>query len=279
MCGRFVMATPVAELARLFGVPDRPNLAPRWNVAPTQEIAVIRARPPAAEDGDGVNGDGMSGDGAAGAGAEPRPAAQLVPMRWGLVPFWAKEAGIGARLINARADTLAEKPAFREALKHRRCLIPADGFYEWSSVGGRKQPHYIHRRDGGVLAFAGLWESWRGPKGEPPLDPPLLTATIITTEANATLRPLHGRMPVILAEGDRDRWLDPVTPVAQALALLRPAADDLLRAMPVSPRVNAVRNDDAACIRPLSEDGAGAEGAGRDGPDGGGDGEREPRLL
>lgn len=240
------MATPVAELARLFGVPERPNLAPRWNVAPTQEIAVIRARPPAGEDGDGQEG------------ADHRPAAQLVPMRWGLVPFWAKDAGIGARMINARADTLAEKPAFREALKRRRCLIPADGFYEWSGGAGRKQPHYIHRRDGGLLAFAGLWESWRGPKGEPPLDPPLLTATIVTTEANATLRTLHERMPVILPEGDHARWLDPATPPEQALALLRPAADDLLLAVPVSPRVNAVRNDDADCIRPLvAEDGPG----------------------
>ncbi|ACI99003.1 SOS response-associated peptidase [Rhodospirillum centenum] len=267
MCGRFVMATPVAELARLFGVPERPNLAPRWNVAPTQEIAVIRARPPSEEGDrcDGANGTGKPG-------ADPRPAARLVPMRWGLVPFWAKDAGIGARLINARADTLAEKPAFREALKHRRCLIPADGFYEWSGAAGRKQPHYIRRRDGGLLAFAGLWESWHGPKGELPLDPPLLTATIVTTEANATLRPLHGRMPVILAEADRGRWLDPATPVGEALALLRPAADDLLGTVPVSPRVNAVRNDDAACIRPLSE-----EREAEDGPDGGGP--REPRLL
>lgn len=234
------MATPVAELGRMFGFPERLNLAPRWNVAPTQEVPVLRA---------------------AGEGDEPGP--HLVPMRWGLVPFWAKDAGIGSKMINARADTLAQKPAFREALKRRRAVLPADGFYEWRLEGGKKMPLYIRRRDGLPLAFAGLWESWKGPK-EAPLPQPLLTATIVTTDANAPLRALHDRMPVILDPDGWRRWLDPATPVAEAEALLRPAPDDLLELIPVSTRVNSVRNDDAACIAPLTAgEAAGAVGTQR----------------
>lgn len=234
------MATPVAELGRMFGFPERLNLAPRWNVAPTQEVPVLRA---------------------AGDGDEPGP--HLVPMRWGLVPFWAKDAAIGSKMINARADTLAQKPAFREALKRRRAVLPADGFYEWRLEGGKKMPLYIRRRDGLPLAFAGLWESWKGPK-EAPLPQPLLTATIVTTDANAPLRALHDRMPVILDPDGWRRWLDPATPVAEAEALLKPAPDDLLELIPVSTRVNSVRNDDAACIAPLAAgEAAGAVGTPR----------------
>lgn len=222
------MATPVAELGRLFGFPERPNLAARWNVAPTQEVSVMRA---AAE------------------GEEP--GLHLTTMRWGLVPFWAKDAAIGSRMINARADTLAEKPAFREAFRRRRALVPADGFYEWREEGGRKMPLYIRSTDGRPLVFAGLWERWSGPK-DAPLEAPLVTVTIVTTDANTPLRSLHDRMPVILDDEGMRRWADPATPAAEAAALLRPAADDLLELVPVSTRVNSVRNDDAACIAPLS---------------------------
>lgn len=221
------MATPVAELSRIFGFTERPNLAPRWNIAPTQEIPVIRA---------------------GGEGEDPGP--HLILMRWGLVPFWAKDAAIGSRMINARAETLAVKPAFRDALKRRRAIVPADGFYEWRSDAGRKMPLYIRRRDGRPMAFAGLWESWRGTK-EAPLAEPMLTATIVTTEANAPLRTLHDRMPAVLDEDDRLGWIDPDTPTAEALRLLRAAPDGLLELIPVSQRVNSVRNDDAACIAPV----------------------------
>jgi len=223
------MATPVAELGRMFGFAERPNLAARYNVAPTQEIATVQTR------GDG-DGDGE--------------ARQLTLMRWGLVPFWAKDLSIGSKMINARDDGLAEKPAFREAVRRRRCLIPADGFYEWQTVEGRKQPLYIRRRDGRQLAFAGLWESWKGPKGEPPLAEPVLSATIVTTSANATLRPVHDRMPVILDEADWPLWLDVSASAGDALRLLRPAADDLLETVPVSTRVNSVRNEGPELILP-----------------------------
>ncbi|WP_119678126.1 SOS response-associated peptidase [Indioceanicola profundi] len=236
MCGRFVLASPVAEIGRVFGVAERPNLEARWNVAPTQTIATIRARS-AGEDGEAAEGG-----------------RQLVPMRWGLVPFWAKDAGIGSKMINARADTLAEKPAFREAFRRRRVLIPADGFYEWQAVGGKKQPYYIRPRNGGMLAFAGLWESWRGPKGEPPLPEPLLTATIVTTDTNRALSFLHDRMPVILDAGNWDAWLDPATPPQRLQDLLRPAADDLLETVPVSTAVNSVRNEGEELIRPMEQE-------------------------
>ncbi|MFM2041701.1 MAG: hypothetical protein RLY86_277 [Pseudomonadota bacterium] len=226
MCGRFVLATPVAEIGRLFGTEERPNLPARWNIAPTLPIATIRA------------GEGQTGE----------ARRELVLMRWGLVPFWAKDPAIGSRMINARADTLAEKPAFREAFRRRRVLIPVDGFYEWETDGKAKQPHYIRARAGGMLAFAGLWESWRGPIAS---DPPLLSAAIVTTEANATLRFLHDRMPVILDPADWPRWLDPTAPPDALQALLRPAADDLLETVPVSPAVNSVRNEGEALILPL----------------------------
>jgi len=229
MCGRFVVATPVAEMGRIFGFPERPNLAPRWNVAPTQEIPVIRR-----EVGDAGAGDGR----------------HLSMMRWGLVPFWAKDAGIGSKMINARADGVADKPAFREAYRRRRCLIPADGFYEWQALpGGKKQPLYIRRRDGRPIAFAGLWECWRGPKGGAPLDHPLFTATIVTTDANTLMRQVHDRMPVILEEADWDHWLDAGATGGEAL--MRPAAEDVLELFPVSTRVGSVRNDGPDLIQPI----------------------------
>ena len=219
MCGRFSQTRSWSELAELYeapgGEPPR-NLAPRYNVAPTQAIPIVR-----------IEEDGRRG---------------LVMARWGLVPSWAKDVAIGARLINARAETAAEKPAFRDAVRRRRCLIPADGFYEWQArPRGPKQPHHIARADGGAMAFAGLWERWdRAPDGRP-----LVSCTILTTEANALVRPIHDRMPVILDPEDEGPWLDVGDP-----ARLRPISADALRANPVGRRVNDVRNDDPACREP-----------------------------
>lgn len=228
MCGRYTLTHPAAELARVFDFLERPNLPPRYNAAPTQELPVVRRR--------------------ADAGGR-----ELVPMRWGLVPFWADDPSIGSRMINARSETALGKASFRNAMRERRCLVPADGFYEWKAApGGARQPFRIVARDRGPFAFAGLWEVWKGPKGAP-LDRPLQSFTILTTTANPALRPLHERMPVILDPAAFDAWLDPGMPAGEAASLLRPCPDDWLDVYPVSTRVNAVRNDDEACIAPLAE--------------------------
>ena len=220
-----LLTTPVSELQKLFQFPEAPNLAQRWNIAPTQDIAAVR------RDGDEKH---------------------LALLRWGLVPHWADDPSIGSRMINARAETLADKPAFRTAFRQRRCLIPIDGFYEWKALEGgkRKQPYAIRRRDRAPLALAGLWESWPGPKGQP-LPQPMQTAAIVTTTANAVLRPLHERMPVVVAPEDWDLWLDPAAPVPMVQGLLRPAPDADLEAYPVSTPVNSVRNADQSCIVPF----------------------------
>ncbi len=221
-----LLTTPVAELRAIFCVAERPNLRPRWNVAPTQEVPAVR------REGDGRH---------------------LVLLRWGLVPFWAGDPSVGARMINARAETVAGKPAFRDAFRRRRCLVPADGFYEWRAEGRRRQGYAIRRRDRAPFAFAGLWERWNGPKGGPAPAAPLETVTVITTTANATLAPLHERMPVILDAGDWERWLDPAAPAAELERLLVPAPDGLLEAYPVGPRVNSVANDDESCAAPRDD--------------------------
>jgi putative SOS response-associated peptidase YedK len=229
MCGRFTLRTPATVLIEHFDLDVRAGrqlelFPPRYNIAPTQEIAVLRADP-----------------------AENRRAASL--MRWGLIPAWSKDVAPGPPLINARAETLAEKPAFRAAFRARRCLIPADGFYEWQppTAGGRgkKQPYYVHRPDGRPFAFAGLWERWKLPAGGTPIE----SCTIVTTAANATLRELHDRMPVVLAPCDYGLWLDPRVDEPAALAhLLAPCGDDELVAEPVTTHVNRVANDDPKCI-------------------------------
>lgn len=218
-----MLTSPVSAIERIFGVPERPNLKPRWNIAPTQEIPIIR---------------------------KDKDRRRLALPRWGLVPSWAEDPSIGARMINARSESAAEKPAFREAFRLRRCLVPVDGFYEWAEVDGRKQGRIIRCRDRALFALAGLWECWRGPKGGPAVEPPLETATVLTTSANAALSVLHDRMPVILDEGDWAAWLDPETPLSDLATLLRPAPDDLLDLTPVGPRVNSVRNDDPGCLDP-----------------------------
>jgi putative SOS response-associated peptidase YedK len=184
-----------------------PNLKPSWNVAPTQEIGVI--------------------------GAKEAGGLGFTRMRWGLIPSWAKDASAGAKMINARADTIAEKPAFREAFRKRRCVIPVSGFFEWQGSGAAKTPWHITSAKDEPLSLAGLWERWRDGEGQW-----MRTATIITTDANEALRPLHHRMPVILARADVETWL------AEGDArLLKPCPDEWLTRWPVSPRVNNVRND------------------------------------
>lgn len=222
MCGRYIITSPVDAIRQLFGVEERPNLAARYNVAPTDAVPIVR-RPPRAE------------------------GRELVTVRWGLIPAWAKDARIGARMINARAETVATNGAFAESFARRRCLIPADGFYEWLAAGKERLPWLIRRRDRALFAFAGLWSFWRDPAGAP-----VPSCTIVTTTANAVLAPLHDRMPVILDPADHEAWLA-AEPEA-ALALLRPAPDDLLDAIRVGTRVNAVRNDDPSLLDPTSPD-------------------------
>lgn len=219
MCGRYLLIAPVEALRRLFGVTESPNLAARYNIAPTQEAAVVRI----------------------GAGGR-----ELAKLRWGLVPHWAKNTNIGAGLINARAESAAEKPSFRAAYRKRRCLVPADGFYEWKGEGTAKQPYLVARPDGATLAFAGLWEHWQGQGEDGPLT--IESFAILTTDANATLKPIHPRMPAILDRRDYEAWLDAGN--ARAGELLRPAPDEALAAVPVSTRVNAVRNDDPDVMTP-----------------------------
>ena len=216
MCGRYLLYTPVATLVRAFGLdPDlRPNLEPRYNLAPTQEVAIVR------------RAEGTR---------------RLDRARWGLIPSWAKDPSIASRLINARSETAPEKPAFRSAFKSRRCLVPADGFYEWVKDGKAKQPWLLEPAAGGPIAFAGLFEHWHQPDGVE-----LRTMTILTTDASADIRHLHDRMPVILGSDAYDAWLEAPPPVAHALC--RPAPEGLLRCRPVDCRVNAVRNDDASLI-------------------------------
>ncbi|MEP6624158.1 MAG: SOS response-associated peptidase [Acidimicrobiia bacterium] len=224
MCGRFVQASAPTLLTEHFDV-DELVLdelpAPSYNVAPRMEVLAVLER-----DRRRLMG----------------------PMRWGLVPSWADDLGIGDRLINARAETLTEKPAYRHAFERRRCIIPADGFYEWQTlVGGKKHPVFIRARDGAPLAFAGLAEAWRDRTQD--AGPWIRTCAVITTRANGTLAPVHDRMPVMLDRADWDQWLDRDLTEASALEpLLVPAPDDLLEFWPVSTRVNAARNDDARLI-------------------------------
>ena len=217
MCGRFVSATPPDQVAAYFGT-EAPEalLEPSYNVAPTRDVYAVLA-------------DGST--------------RRLDAFHWGLVPRWAKELKVGARMINARAETLASKGAYKPAFQKRRCLIPADGFYEWAKRPGvkAKQPYFVHRPDGAPYAFAGLWELWRGPDGE---GEPLRSCTIITTAANETMATVHDRMPVILPPEAWDTWLDRECDDLDLLGkLLVPAPPALTVLRPVSTEVNNVRHD------------------------------------
>ncbi len=221
MCGRFTQAADGEIIARVFDLPEAPRMAPRYNIAPTQEVAAVRA------DGAGR---------------------RISLLHWGLIPSWAKERTMGARMINARADTLAEKPAFRSAFRARRCLIVADGFYEWQKPGGGKRPHFIGFRDRRPFGFAGLWERW-SPEGDEAVE----SCTIITTEANDLLAPIHDRMPVILEPDQFALWLDPtVTDPARVAGLLHPYPSGALEAYPVGLLVNNPANDSPACLDRLA---------------------------
>jgi len=217
MCGRFTMATSGEIIADVFGLSAVPKLAPRYNIAPTQDVAAIRC--------------------------DEGSRRALMFLRWGLIPSWASDAAIGNRMINARAETLAEKPAFRAALRSRRCLVIADGFYEWQKLGARKQPHLVRFRDGRPFAFAGLWERWQPGTGDT-----VESCTIVTTAANEVVAPVHDRMPVILDETGIATWLDPGGRDAAALAhLLTPFAAGEMEAFPVGLLVNNPANDVSQC--------------------------------
>ena len=236
------------------------DLPPDYNVAPTKQIYAVLTRNPGSPQDPGP------------AGEEPAER-QLHVVRWGLVPYWAKDRSIGSRMINARAETVADKPAFRRAFARRRCLLPADGFYEWQQVtdggGKRKQPYYIYRTDGGVLAFAGLYELWRDPSV--PEDDPgawLWTATIITTRAEDEVGRIHDRMPMVIEPAAWPDWLDPGnTDPADVTPLLVPASSGTLTSYPVSTAVNNVRNNGPELREPLPGSGAPAPAGARP-PDG-----------
>lgn len=222
MCGRFTLRTSAKKVAKAFDVPEVPELFPRFNIAPTQPVAVVRR-------------------------AADRPERELASLRWGLIPSWSEDAKTGARMINARSETAADLPAFRNAFRRRRCLIVADGFYEWQKLNGKKQPYFIHLKDDQPFAFAGLWESWRIPDKQH-----IESCTILTTEANDLIRFLHDRMPVILRPADYDRWLDPAQEKVEELSpLLQPLPSEEMSAEAVSSLVNNARNEDPKCIEPL----------------------------
>jgi putative SOS response-associated peptidase YedK len=222
MCGRFTLFEADKILSKEFGVSSIPPLSPRYNIAPSQLVATVRAT-------------------TAGSGRE------IALLRWGLIPSWSKDPAIGNRLINARAETAREKPSFRNAFKRHRCLIPANGFYEWQRLERGKQPFYIRMRDGHPFAFAGLWDRWESPD-----EGIVETCAILTTDANDVLAPIHDRMPVILPAIEYDRWLDLSLQNPDSLApLLVPFPPEEMLAFPVSPRVNAPSTDDEKCIAPL----------------------------
>jgi putative SOS response-associated peptidase YedK len=220
MCGRFTRRHTAEELAERFDVEAAPEFAEaRYNIAPSQNIPVIAAR------------DGRT----------------ILSCKWGLVPFWSKDPALGNKLINAKAETLAEKPSFKYALEKRRCLIPADGFYEWDKHRKPSQPMYIHRRDDSLFAFAGLWEECKLLDGQH-----LRTCTIITVEPNQLIRQFHQRMPALLRVTDEAAWLDPTTKIKDALACLQPFNNEELEAYPVSTAVNNPAHEDAALIARLT---------------------------
>jgi putative SOS response-associated peptidase YedK len=223
MCGRFTLRAPASVVAEQFALFEVPPFAARFNIAPSQPVPVIRLAPD-----------------------EPAPRRELVWLRWGLIPSWAKDRTIGNRMINARAESVAEKPAFRAALRRRRCLVAADGFYEWQRRGKQKQPYFVRIRDDRPFAFAGLWETWQGPDLSS-----IESCTLLTTEANDLMRPIHDRMPVILAPDAYQPWLDPsVQNSEEILPLLKPFPSETMIAYPVGTLVNNPAHDDPQCIAP-----------------------------
>ncbi len=220
MCGRFYLDVATDELARVFELPAIPDLLPRYNIAPSQSVGAVRV------------------------GAQGR---EWVNLHWGLIPFWAKDKKFGYRTINARAETVESKPAFRAAFKSRRCIIPASGFFEWQALPDGKQPYCIHPKHSPLFAFAGLYEHWESEAGEV-----IDSCSIIVTEANAVITPIHDRMPVILKPELFTAWLDPeLRDPTRLKPLLAPYPAEATATYPVSRRVNNPRNDDRECITPL----------------------------
>lgn len=220
MCGRYVLKSSPADIAEFFDLDEYAGFGPRFNIPPGTDIPVVRQ--------------------------SPQGQRVLHLLRWGLVPNGSKDARLGARLNNARAESVAVKPSFRQAYSKRRCLIPADGFYEWRGEGSAKTPFFISQSNGAPLAMAGLWESWIAPDGTI-----LRTACVVTTQANALLLPIHERMPVLIAPEAWQRWLS--APAEQVRDLLAPYPAEQLQAWPVSKRVNAARDDDEGLLAPLSD--------------------------
>lgn len=223
MCGRYTLRRVNLIRAALSAMPMLPfeefSQRPRFNVAPSQQVLIVRWE---------------------------QSAAKIDLARWGLIPPWAKDVSAGYKWINARSETAGEMPAFRGAFAGRRCLVPADGFYEWQSVGGKRQPIFVHRPDDGVFCFAGLWERWKPAEADQAVD----SVTILTTRPNRLLEPIHDRMPVILRQEHYRTWLDPATPRNVLQSLLGPCPEGELEAYPVSPMVNNPKNDDPHCVDP-----------------------------
>jgi putative SOS response-associated peptidase YedK len=218
MCGRYTLKTDAKQIQAELGLGEVPALAPRYNIAPTQAAPVV---------------------------IEP---GTLTLAQWGLIPHWAPDATIAGKLINARSDTLETKPAFREAFKRRRCLVVADGFYEWQRQGRASQPFFIHLASNRPFTFAGLYETWHAPNGMS-----IVSFTVVTTRADAFMARLHDRMPVFLPPQARARWLEPTEDLASLKPLLEPGTSEPLDAYPVERHVNSVAVDDARCLEPAKQ--------------------------
>ncbi|MCP6757510.1 MAG: SOS response-associated peptidase [Fischerella sp. CENA71] len=223
MCGRFTLSVFPEVLSQVFEVEKIPDIKPQYNIAPTQMVLVIL-----------YNSENHK--------------REIQQLRWGLIPSWAKDQSMGAKLINARAETVAEKPAFRRAFKYQRCLVVADGFYEWRKQEGKSQPYYFHLLNGKPFAFAGLWEEWQSPEQEQ-----IKSCTILTTQANELLQQVHNRMPVILPQENYDLWLDPQVHDGELLQpLLHPYPSKTMTSYPVTTLVNSPKNNSPECITPLA---------------------------
>jgi putative SOS response-associated peptidase YedK len=220
MCGRYTLRVTGHDLQHELGLDEEPKLEPRYNLAPTQAAPVVTT-------------------------AAPR---RVTLARWGMIPHWAKDATIGTRMINARSETILSRNGFKESFERRRCLVPADGFYEWKHAGKTKQPMHIGPPKPGLMTFAGLWDTWRAPNG---LD--LVSFTIITTAANAQIAPIHDRMPAFLDPAGRALWLDPATTEGQLLELLKPWSGEAFHIYPVSSVVGSVEVDDPRCVEPAKQ--------------------------
>jgi len=224
MCGRIVLKAPASQVAAQFELLETPDLDARYNIAPTQPVLVVRRDPAGVRRGD--------------------------LLQWGLIPPWSPDPRAGAKMFNARSETVTDKPAFAEAFAERRCLIPVDGFYEWRNIGGRKQPHYFSASNERLLALAGLWARWEFPGGKV-----IESCSILTTAANQFMRRFHHRMPVILSDADCEPWL--ATPTGRAtylISMLAPAGESVLRQWPVSAAVGKVANDHPDLIVPVHDD-------------------------